>query len=70
MSAMKRLNLNLSTRSERQIEDIRERLDASSASEVIRRAVACLDVVTRANEQGATVVLRWDDGTERQISLI
>ena len=67
---MSRLNLNLSPRSVVAIEDIKERLGASSASEVIRRALTCLDLVSKANAQGAVVVLRWEDGTEREIRML
>ncbi len=53
------------------IEDLEVRINASSLSEVIKKAVHLLDVVTTEQEKGKTVVIRDEKKkTEQNIVIL
>jgi hypothetical protein len=65
-----RLNLDFSEVVKAQIEDIRDRTDAASMSEVLRRALSLYDAVLAAQGQGSAVIIRDAEGVERHILLV
>jgi hypothetical protein len=65
-----RLNLDLSLRVKNQLDELRTRTDAPSLSEVIRRSVACYDLLTEHCGEGGALVLRHPDGTEETLVLL
>ncbi len=53
------------------MERLRELSEADSITEVIRRALTLYDVlVATTREEGAKVILRRPDGTEREIVIL
>ena len=65
-----RLNLELSRPVHEQMQALQKRSDASSLTEVIRRALALYDVVTEHLSGGGQVVLRREDGEEEKLRIL
>jgi hypothetical protein len=69
-SAVKeRINLVVSKQTRDKIEELQKRLDLGSISEVIRRGVSVLDVLSKYEENGSVILMRGD-GTEVQLQLL
>ena len=63
-----RLNLELPERVRERLERVREMSEADSLTEVIRRALTVYDaLLTTTREEGAKVMLRNADGTEKEL---
>jgi hypothetical protein len=64
-----RINLIVSPKTRGTIELIQERLDLGSISEVIRRGISLLDILSKYEADGSTVFVR-KDGKETQIKML
>lgn len=69
MSTKNRINLAVSDKTKDRLSDLQDRMDSSSLSEVIRRAVELLDVVTEHQLNGETVLIRSPNG-ETEIKVL
>lgn len=65
-----RLNLDLPEEVKERLEVIREQTHADSMSEVIRRALAVYDFLSIEKLNGATLIVRGADGSEKQLELL
>lgn len=65
-----RLNLEMRETVRQRLEQLRERTDADSMTEVIRRAIDVYDFLMTAKENGQRVVIRDDMGIEREIVIV
>jgi hypothetical protein len=66
-----RLNLELPEATMRAIHDLRDRLEAESVTETLRRAVDTYRTILSLTERpGARLFVREVDGTEREIVLL
>ena len=66
----RRLSLNISDAVNDRLESLRDRTDADSLTEVIRRSLAVYDYLwTEAEENDAELVLRFADGSEKYLVL-
>lgn len=68
MSERKRpMNLAMSTRTRARIESLKETLDSDSLSEVIRRSVELLELLTERQQKGDAIILRSPEGKETEV---
>jgi len=65
-----RLNLEMSEEVRRKLESLREKTDADSLSEVIRRALAVYDFLWSEREKGTRLVARGADNKDRDLVLL
>jgi hypothetical protein len=65
-----RLNLLMPQKTKQLIDDLQDRTGAGSMSEIIRRALALLDVVTEKQEEGGQLYVHWPDGRQSQIHIL
>ncbi len=65
-----RLNLELTTAVKEQLEGLQRTSNATSLTEVIRRALALYDLVTEHTSQGGDIILRNRDKTEERLRLL
>jgi hypothetical protein len=66
-----RLSLELPERVRERLDELQHTAEADSITEVIRRALAVYDtIVTERVSAGATVVLRYADGHERELLIV
>lgn len=65
-----RINLNVSTDVKDRIESLVERTECDNMTEVIRRALSLLDLLTTADEEGASLFIRRADGTVTQLIIV
>lgn len=65
-----RLNLKMSEAVRLQMESLQQRTGADSLTEVIRRSLAYHDLIQSAKESGASVLIRYPDGTEKEIVIV
>jgi len=63
------MNLAMSQRTRERIEALKETLDSDSLSEVIRRSVDLLEVLTERQKKGDAIILRSPDGRETEVIL-
>ena len=61
-----RIQLDLSPRTSRQLERLKNSRDASSLAEVVRKAVDCLDWMKDKKDRGIGIVLKYEDGEVRE----
>ena len=61
------MNLAMSERTRARIEGLKETLDSDSLSEVIRRSVELLEVLSERQANGDTIILRSPDGIEKEV---
>ena len=61
------VNLTMSDRTRSRIEVLKERLDSDSLSEVIRRSVELLEVLSERQSNGDAIILRSADGSEKEV---
>lgn len=64
-----RLQLDVSDGALKRLDDLQQQLEASSRAEVVRRALALLDIVAEEQARGSRLVLRGEEG-EREVVLI
>lgn len=64
-----RVQLDMSDEATRRLDELVQRLGASSRAEAIRRALVLLDVVVTQSEKGAKVVL-IDRDTQRELIVL
>ena len=68
MSERKRpMNLAMSERTRARIEALKDALDSDSLSEVIRRSVELLEILTERQQKGDTIILRSPEGKETEV---
>lgn len=65
-----RLNLEMSLQVRERLESLRERTDADSLTEVVRRSLAVYEFLQDGIETGGRVMLRRKDGTELEVALL
>ena len=65
-----RLNLELSHQVYEQMQTLQKRSDATSLTEVIRRALALYDVITEHLSDGGRIILRHKNGDEENVRLV
>ncbi|SMX27308.1 hypothetical protein TRP8649_01411 [Pelagimonas phthalicica] len=66
----KPMNLAMSERTRSKIEALKERLDSDSLSEVIRRSVELLEILSDRQSNGDTIVLRTPEGKETEVIIL
>lgn len=66
----KRFQLEFDQRSAARLEHLQSRLEAASRAEVIRRALALLDLASQAEARGEKLCVLSKDGTCREFSLV
>ena len=67
MSKKERLHLIMPPETREKIDDIQERIRATTMSEVIRRSLSLLDILTREQAKGSSIYVRGKDGREKEI---
>ena len=65
-----RLNLELSKQVYDQMQTLQKRSDATSLTEVIRRALALYDVITEHVSGGGRIILRHKNGDDENVRLV
>jgi len=65
-----RINLFVSKQTRKKIDVIQKRIDAESLSDVVRKAISLLDIISEAEKKGEQIVTRAEDGTETRIRLV
>lgn len=65
-----RLNLEMPAQTKESIAALEDRIQAGSMAEVIRRALALLDVVSAAQEAGLRLYIHEKDGYQREVIFI
>jgi len=65
-----RLNLDLGPKIVKRIDILKNRLEAASRVEVIRRAVRLLDYTTNKRQHGSEILIRDKHGTERLLEVL
>ena len=61
------MNLAMSERTRARIMALKENLDSDSLSEVIRRSVELLEILTERQQKGDTIILRSPEGKETEV---
>ena len=64
-----RLQFDYSEKATQRLDEMVEKLHASSRAEVVRKALALLDHVSQAQEQGGEVIIRTGD-REKELLLL
>lgn len=67
---MPRLNLDVSSAVKDTLETLQARTDATSLTEVVRRALAFYDLATEHSSEQGDIVFRHSDGTEEVLKLL
>jgi hypothetical protein len=62
-----RLNLELTEEVRRKLEALREKTDADSLAEVIRRSLAVYDLLCEHRGSGGAIILRDEHGVDREV---
>jgi hypothetical protein len=57
----------MSERTRSRIESLKEKLDSDSLSEVIRRSVELLEILSERQASGDVIILRALDGSEKEV---
>lgn len=65
-----RLNLEMSESVRKRLEALRDKTDADSLAEVIRRALAAYELVVTGREEGAELILRGACGKEETVVIL
>ena len=65
-----RVNFELSPAIKDSLVELQARTNSQSITEVFRRALALLDMVTEHYEKGGSLILRHKDGQEEKVRLI
>lgn len=65
-----RLNLDMPETVKERLEEIRDVTYADSMSEVVRRALAVYELVTRETARGSVFIVRSSNGSERQVEIL
>ena len=65
-----RLNLEMSEAVREQLEGLRDKTNADSLAEVVRRSLAVYDFLWKQREKGAEIVVRGPDRIDREIVLL
>ena len=65
-----RLNLDMPESVKERLEQLRDNTHADSMSEVVRRALALYELVTREVVQGSSLIIKSSNGSERHIEII
>ena len=63
----KRLNLDIPAKTYDKVVALRDRTEAESLTEIVRRSTSLLEFAVDAKERGARFIIRNFDGTEREI---
>lgn len=65
-----RMNLDVKPQVKITIEKLRDKLEADSMGEIIRRSVQTFDKLLTMQESGAVIIVRHPDGTEQHLLFI
>lgn len=65
-----RLNFEVTPDLKKELKDLQERTKSVSVTEVFRKALALLDMVTSHSQNGGTLNLKYKDGREEVIRLL
>jgi hypothetical protein len=65
-----RLNFEVSPELKNSLVDLQERSQSVSITEVFRKSLALLDMVTSHNESGGSLILRHKDGREETVRIL
>lgn len=65
-----RINLFVSKQTRKKIDTIQKRIDAESLSDVVRKAISLLDIISELENKGEKIIARARDGSETQIRLV
>jgi hypothetical protein len=68
--AKKRLHLAMPRSTQQVIDNLQKRTGAESMTEIFRRALALLDVVTAKQEEGGQLYIHWPDGRQSEIHIL
>lgn len=66
----KQINIQLSDKARKELDELRKQLDLSSISEVIRSSVALRKYLEAEKEQGGEILIRTKDGKEKQMIML
>lgn len=67
---MPRLNLDVSSAVKDTLETLQTRTDATSLTEVVRRALAFYDLATEHRSEEGQIIFRHSDGKEEVLTLL
>ena len=65
-----RLNFEVSPELKDSLVDLQDRAKCTTITEVFRKALALLDMVTAHNEGGGSLILRHKDGQEETVRIL
>jgi hypothetical protein len=65
-----RLSLDIDPKAKAQLDLVRKRTGSTSLTDVVRRAVALLDLVSEHNDLGGTLIFKHKDGSEERLRLL
>lgn len=65
-----RISLEVNPTVKELLEDLEQRSNATSLTEVIRRSLALFDLVLEHQDAGGALVLRHGDGTEEKLRVL
>ncbi len=65
-----RLNLEISSKVRNKLDDLVERSESTSVTEVIRKALAAYDLFLEHTREGGDIVLRHSDGDEETLKIL
>ena len=52
------------------LDDLQERMDSASLTEVVRRAIQLLDLVSERQSKGSKIIIQGQDGKEEEIRIV
>ncbi|MCP5114485.1 MAG: ribbon-helix-helix protein, CopG family [bacterium] len=67
---VQRLNLTTTKQVREKMEILRDKTNADSLAEVIRRSLALYEYILEEKERGARMFARTDDGEERELIIL
>ncbi len=65
-----RIHLVVSPKTKERLTTMQERLDCQSMTEVLRRAIELLDVVTESQDRGDKLVIERADGSSTELHVV
>lgn len=65
-----RVSLRMTQGVKEQLDDVQARCGAESIGETVRRALAVYETLLEQRERGRVVLVRGDDGVERELVLV
>lgn len=70
MTQKERINIVVSSKTKEKLGELQHRLGDCSLTEVLRRSIDLIDIICEYQENGDSVVVKKDDGTEILLKII